>query len=195
MKRYVVLLACIGLLCFAVGAQGQETKKGEEKTEATTDATVVEAGASSSLSAVTESKYVPVVKYDPKRDADKDIQDAVAEAKRTNKRVLLEVGGLWCIWCSHMDDFFVNQAGALALREKYFVTLKVNFSPEEKNDAVLSRYPKVAGYPHIFVLDANGTLLHSQDTSELEEGKGYNLSKFTAFLEHWATAPAESAGK
>src|ERR1051326_6142541 len=37
-------------------------------------------------------KYVPVHAYDPKRNADQDIKDAVAEANREGKRVLLEVG-------------------------------------------------------------------------------------------------------
>lgn len=195
MKRHIVLAACLGLLCFTVSVKGQETKKSEEKKEAVTEASVVDGNAASSLMAVPESKYVPVDKYDPARDADKDIQDALAEAKRSNRRVLVEVGGLWCIWCSHMDDFFEKQRDVLAFREKYFVTLKVNYSDEVKNEAVLSRYPKVAGYPHIFVLDADGTLLHSQDTGELEEGKGYNLNKFTGFLKQWAKAPTKLAGK
>ena len=195
MKRHIVLLACLGLLCFTVSVKGQETKKGEEKKEAGTEESVVDANPASSLSSVTESKYVPVVTYDPARDADQDIQDALAEAKRTNKRVLLEVGGLWCGWCRHMDAFFDKQHDVLAFREKYFVTLKVNYSEEVKNEVVLSRYPKVAGYPHIFILDADGSLLHSQDTGELEEGKGYNLEKFATFLKQWAQAPNRQAEK
>lgn len=187
MKKYCVLVACLGLLFFTVSAQGQDVKSSEEKK----DVSVVDAGAASALSAATESKYVPVVEYDPARDADKDIQEALAEAKRTKKRLLLEVGGLWCVWCSHMDEFFAKQHDVLAYREKYFVTLKINYSDEVKNEDVLSRYPKIAGYPHIFVLDADGKLLHSQDTGDLEEGKGYNLDKFSKFLKKWASAPAD----
>jgi hypothetical protein len=61
------------------------------------------------------------------------------------------------------------------------------WSPENQNEEVLSKYPKIPGYPHLFVLDKNGKLIHSQDTSELEDGrKSYNLEKFTAFLKEWA---------
>jgi len=36
------------------------------------------------------------------------------------------------------------------------------------------------------VLDKNGSLLQSEDTSKLEDGKrSYNLEKFTAFLQEW----------
>jgi thioredoxin-related protein len=139
------------------------------------------------------AKYVPVHAYDPARNAADDIRDAVAEAGRTGKRVMLEVGGEWCIWCHHMDDFFEQNAELLALREKNFIMVKINFSEENKNEQVLSSYPPVNGYPHIFVLDRNGKLLHSQDTGKLEEGKSYNLTKFMAFLKEWSAPEAEGS--
>jgi len=70
---------------------------------------------------------------------------------------------------------------------KGFLVVKVNWSKENKNEAVLSRYPKIPGYPHLFVLDRNGKLLHSQDTSELESGKGYDHARVTAFLKKWGS--------
>jgi thiol:disulfide interchange protein len=135
-----------------------------------------------------QSSYTPVTKYDPKRDAAQDIRDATGEAKRTNRRVLLEVGGEWCIWCHHMDDFFAAHPDLTALRDKSFVTVKINFSDENKNKEVLAQYPPIPGYPHLFVLGSDGTLVHSQDTSALEEGKSYNLDRFTTFLAYWAWA-------
>jgi hypothetical protein len=92
-----------------------------------------------------------------------------------------------------MDAYFEKNPELLAYREKNFIMLKINFSEENKNEPVLSRYPEVNGYPHIFVLDQKGKLLHSQDTAKLEEGKSYNLAKFTAFLKEWS--PPEGAVK
>ena len=135
-----------------------------------------------------QSSYTPVVKYDPKRDATQDIREAAAEAKRTNRRILLEVGGEWCSWCHHMDDFFVAHSDLTALRDKNFVIVKINFSEENQNKEVLAQYPAIEGYPHLFVLASDGTLVHSQDTSALEEGKSYNLDRFTTFLAYWAWA-------
>jgi len=135
-----------------------------------------------------QSPYTPVTKYDPKRDAAQDIREAAAEAKRTNRRVLLEVGGEWCSWCHHMDDFFAAHPDLTSVRDKTFVTVKINFSEENPNKEVLARYSEIAGYPHLFVLDSDGTLVHSQDTSPLEESKSYNLDRFTTFLAYWAWA-------
>jgi len=129
-----------------------------------------------------QTQYVPVTVYDPKRDAAKDIADAVAEAQRTGKHVLVEVGGDWCKWCHILDDFFTANEDLLALRDKNFVTVKVNFSEENHNEEVLSRYPEISGYPHIFFLDSKGKLLLSQDTGALENGRSYSLERLTTVL-------------
>lgn len=125
--------------------------------------------------------------FDPTRDAAKDLQEGVAEAARTGRRVLVDVGGNWCGWCHEMERFIEAHADLKALRDKNYVTVKVNFSPENENAALLSKYPRIKGYPHLFVLDNDGALLHSEDTSLLEDGKSsYVLEKFTAFLQQWA---------
>jgi thioredoxin-related protein len=174
LKTFATVTACCLLLSFGAQAQTRAQRKPAHRKT------------SRAVAKASSEKYVPVLKYDPKRDAALDIAEAAAEAKRTNKRVLVEVGGEWCIWCHMMDDFFEKHPEVLGLREKNFVMVKVNFSDENKNEQVLSRYPEIPGYPHLFVLDSDGKLLHSQDTSELEEGRGYNLTKFTAFLQQWA---------
>ncbi|MGE5810097.1 MAG: thiol-disulfide isomerase, partial [Ignavibacteria bacterium] len=63
---------------------------------------------------------------------------------------------------------------------------KINYSKENENKKFLSKYPKIPGYPHLFVLDENGKLLHSQNTSELEKGRGHDREKVFAFLKEWA---------
>lgn len=130
--------------------------------------------------------YVPVKKYDPKRNAEADLRDAVLEAKRTGRNVLVDVGGEWCVWCHILDSFFDQHKELLEYREKNFLMVKINYSPENKNEELLSHYPRIPGFPHLFVLDAKGRLLHSQDTGLLEEGKSYNLDKVFAFLKKWA---------
>jgi thiol:disulfide interchange protein len=125
-------------------------------------------------------------KYNPARNADQDIRNAMVEAQKTGKRILLEVGGQWCSWCHVLDKYFQDNPNLRASRDRNYLTLKINFSPENENKAVLSRYPTIPGYPHFFVLDTDGKLLHSQGTTALEEGATYNLARFTAFLDKWA---------
>ena len=125
-------------------------------------------------------------RFDPARDAAADVAAAVAQAKAQGKRVLVDVGGEWCTWCHILDRFFAADAEARDLRERGYVLVKVNFSRENKNEALLSRWPHIDGYPHLFVLGPDGALIHSQDTSELEAGKGYDRAKMVAFLRRFS---------
>jgi thioredoxin-related protein len=143
------------------------------------------------LSACSEAPpaaYEAVRHYDPARDAAKDIDAAVTEAARSGKRVLLEVGGEWCVWCHRLDAFWEQYPDIARLLDENFVMVKVNFSPDNENKDVLSRYPEIPGYPHFFVLGADGSLLHSQDTGQLETGDHHDPEKMSAFLREWSPA-------
>lgn len=129
-------------------------------------------------------------RFDPARDPASDLEMAKVEAQRGGKRILLDVGGEWCSWCHILDSFVAGDAEIRSFRDANYVWMKVNFSEDNNNVAFLSSYPPIKGYPHLFVLDANGQLLHSQFTGELEKGKGYDRRKFFAFLKAWA--PADS---
>lgn len=124
--------------------------------------------------------------FDPKRDPASDLEMAKVEAQRGGKRLLLDVGGEWCSWCHILDKFVEGDAEIRSFRDAHYVWMKVNYSEENENKAFLSKYPEIKGYPHLFVLDADGKLLHSQFTGELEKGKGYDRDKFFAFLKAWA---------
>lgn len=130
-------------------------------------------------------------KFDPARDPNKDIQDAIRETQKSHKRILLDVGGDWCIWCHRLDSLFIQNEDLAEYLNKHYVVVKINVSEENRNREFLSKYPKVAGYPHLFVLERNGKLLHSQDTGELEYPKDYHIKghdkeKVFNFLKKWA---------
>ena len=124
--------------------------------------------------------------FDPLRDPARDLETAKVEAQRGGKRILLDVGGEWCSWCHILDKLVEGDAEIRSSRDANFVWMKVNYSEENQNKAFLSPYPEIKGYPHLFVLDAEGKLLHSQFTGDLEKGKGYDRRKVLAFLKEWA---------
>jgi len=138
------------------------------------------------LSGTAPTSYVPVHKFDPNRDAAADIQTAIAEAQRSGKRILLDVGGDWCSWCHELEKFFEQHPEMVDLRDKNFITVAVFYSHENKNEKVLSPYPKVEGIPHFFVLEKDGTLLHSQGMLKLETGGELDPEKMKGFLLKWS---------
>lgn len=125
--------------------------------------------------------------YDPARNPAEDLKQAIVIAQNENKRIMLELGGDWCIWCKYMDKFYETHSEILQFRADHYVLMKVNVSEENMNEEFLSQYPAAAGYPHIYILDSDGTFLHSQDTVELEDGNvSYVPEVFMAFLQRWA---------
>jgi len=117
-----------------------------------------------------------------KRDATKDIANAVSLATKQHKRILLDVGGDWRHWCLLLNTMFkADKEVARTLAERY-VVVHVNWSTENENRAVLSKYPKVESFPHLFVLEKYGKLIRSQDTGALESGDHHDHAKVMAFL-------------
>jgi len=125
-------------------------------------------------------------KFDPKRDAVADLNAAITRASAGHKRIMLDVGGEWCVWCIHMDKFFFLHPELAKIKDENYVWVKINMSPQNENKTFLAGYPEAKGYPHLFVLDETGKLVQSQDTSLLENGKTYDLVKFTEFLTKYA---------
>lgn len=146
-------------------------------------------------------------KFDPKRDPAVDLRAAIIRAQKENKRIILDIGGEWCLWCVKMDVYFLENKALAAFRDDNFIWLKINFSPENENREFLAKYPSIEGYPHLFVLETDGSLLHSQGTAELEEPseqiiqpdetktdsakkareRSYDIVKFVEFLKRWSS--------
>jgi len=125
--------------------------------------------------------------YDPKRDPSADLKAAIQEAKANGRRILLEVGGEWCGWCHVLHKLVTTDQEIGDRLRDGFVVVKVNWSPENENTRFLSAYPPISGYPHLFVLDGDGTFLWSQNTGAFEKrGGGYDRAKLLAFLKQWS---------
>ena len=90
-------------------------------------------------------RYVAVAEFDSTRNPAKDVQDAVVEAKRTGKRILLDVGGNWCKWCHYLDNFWEKNKDVADFLHEKFIYVKVNFSKGNENKDFLSTYPKIPG--------------------------------------------------
>jgi len=131
-----------------------------------------------------------VENYDPKRNPEEDLKATVERARSEGKRILVQVGGNWCGWCKLMHKYFHENPKVAAALARDFLIMQVNYSKENGNREFLKKYPSIPGYPHLYVLDADGKLLHSQGTAALEEGRGYSEKKMLEFLAKWAPKKA-----
>ena len=123
--------------------------------------------------------------YDPARDPFADGRAALQLAQQTNRRVLIEVGGNWCSWCLQLDKFLNANQQLRDQLHRYFVVLKVNVSEKNDNADFIAGFPKPLGYPHIYIAEANGTIIFSKDTAQLLENSRYSVARFQQFIDRW----------
>jgi len=134
---------------------------------------------------IRNTPYVPSLTYDSKIDGQVQIARAQLEAQRTNKNLLLIVGDNSCGWCHLLDQTFQRNPATTALRDDLFIAVHLDVSEDNSNECVLRAYPKFAGVPFIYVLDANGKLLGTEDTIDWESSDGYDPHRIEAFLKKW----------
>jgi len=125
--------------------------------------------------------------YNPEADVSVTISKGLAKARATNKHLLLQIGGNWCPWCIKFHQFCQNDHEISSLMENNYVTIKINYSKENKNLAELKKldYPQRFGFPVFVILNSEGKRIHTQNSSYLEEEKGYSKKKVLDFLKQW----------
>ena len=145
--------------------------------------TMLSAGGFAQAETAPEAKLYLSDTYNETADPAADVQQAIQEAD--GRRILLEVGGNWCVWCKILDKYLADHTDVRDAFGESFMIVKVNFSRDNPNTEFLSAYPEAEGYPQFYVLDTDGSFLATQGTAELEEGKGYNRARMLEFAKRW----------
>jgi thioredoxin 1 len=113
-----------------------------------------------------------------------NIKLALAEAKRTHKRVILDFGGDWCGDCQVLNLYF-HQSPNKELLDKYFILVDVNIGRMDQNVDIAHQYGvPLNGVPALAVLDANGKVLYAQN-KEFSDMRHLESSALTDFLNKW----------
>lgn len=150
------------------------------------------------ITAQTTLKKVYNENIDPMEQIDK----ALVKAKANGKYVVCQVGGNWCPWCLRFADFAEKNQAVNKVINDNFVYIHVNYNPRKaggeeaakKAAKLMQRLDNPArfGFPVFVVLDANGKVLHTQDSSFLEEEKSYSEKKVLRFFNNWTPAAVEN---
>jgi thioredoxin-related protein len=128
--------------------------------------------------------------YKPEENAKSALDSVISEAAKKGKNVFVQIGGNWCSWCARFHELATNDKQVDSTIQRNFVVYHLNYSKENKNPELLRQleYPQRFGFPVFIILDSKGRKLHTQNSSYLEEGKGYSKDKVISFLNDWSPA-------
>ena len=165
MKKFLILTLAMAFVALSLNAQSSKAQTGLRKV------------------------------YDENINPLEQIDKAVEKARAEGKFVVCQVGGNWCPWCLRFADFITNDSLISKIIEENFEYIHVNYNPRKQEgeakakqaEALMKRLDGCGrfGFPVFVVLDAEGKVLHIQDSSFLEEGQGYNQEKVLRFFKNW----------
>lgn len=127
--------------------------------------------------------------YDETLDPIAQIDEAVAKAKAEGKYVICQFGGNWCPWCVKFGYFIEECEEIKEVVDKNFVYIHVNYTSkkDEKSQIANKRLANAGrfGFPVLVVLREDGSVMHIQNSSYLEEDKSYNRTRVLKFFQSW----------
>lgn len=139
--------------------------------------------------------------YNENQDVRKELKQAIEQAKKENKHVLVQFGGNWCPWCLRFHALIHGTPKLDSIMKANYVYLLLNV-PKEKDkrnyDLFMEfEYPNRFGYPVFVILDKSGKRLNTQDSDSFEypdpKVKGYDTTKVARFLTMWTPKALDPA--
>jgi thiol:disulfide interchange protein len=130
------------------------------------------------------------------RDATQAVADAITQAKKTGKHVLLNFGADWCRECRILEKTFAQPDVARFLRAN-FVTVSipvgdmVGLNYAGANAELVRKYgvfttKENAGIPSIVILDSAGNVIARTDSGEWRREPAVQPENVLRDLKRWA---------
>jgi len=122
--------------------------------------------------------------YDGKAVPAEQLQKAYTQAKAEKKRVLVQFGGNWCVFCQALDELIEADATLKDLKSRY-VAIHIDAANAEDLNQRWGK-PFDHGFPVLLVLDADANLLHTQPMTVFIRGGSFDPGGVAGFLRQWA---------
>ena len=136
---------------------------------------------------------LPVVErtpYDEAADADAAVDAAFARARKSGKRVLIDMGGNWCGDCIVLANL-MQLPEMKRFLAAHFEIVSVDVGRFDKNLQIPARFGAVdrlkrGGVPSVIIAEPDGSFVNRTDISALEDARHMSPQAIADWLAQWA---------
>jgi thiol-disulfide isomerase/thioredoxin len=139
---------------------------------------------------ITDLKDLPVVTtapYDEAADANAVVAAAFARAKKSHKRVLLDLGGNWCPDCIILANL-MRMPAMKAFMAKHYEFASVDVGRFDKNLQIPARFgytQRLKGVPTVLVATPDGKLVNDGHVFALSDARHMTPQSLADYLAQW----------
>jgi thiol-disulfide isomerase/thioredoxin len=141
-----------------------------------------------SIATLAELPIVERAPYDESADANRAVDAAFARAKKSYKRVLIDLGGNWCGDCIVLSNL-MELPEIKAFVAKHYEVALVDVGRFNKNLQVPARFgvtTRLEGVPAVIVADANGRFVNRGHIAALTDARSMTPQAIADWIAQWA---------
>lgn len=140
------------------------------------------------IASLTQLPIVTMDIYDEKANADADVARAFARAKKSGKRVLLDLGGDWCPDCIVLSNF-MKLPEIKRFVDTYYDVVLVDVGRFNKNLHIPARLgftEKLRGVPAVLIFTPDRKLVNRGDIFTTANARGMTPQGLADYLARYA---------
>jgi thiol-disulfide isomerase/thioredoxin len=140
------------------------------------------------LASIANLPVAVLTPYDVNADADKDVAAAFARARKSGKRVLIDLGGNWCGDCVVLANI-MQLPDVKPFVAAHYEVVSVDIGRENKNLQIPAHFgvDLSGGVPALLIVEPDGkTLVDGGHISALEDARHMTPQGLADWLAQWA---------
>jgi len=140
------------------------------------------------IAALSDLPIVEMRPYDEATSADAAVDAAFARAKKSHKRVLIDLGGNWCGDCIILDNI-MKLPEVSHFVDAHYETVSVDVGRFNKNLQIPARFgitKRLEGVPSVLIETPDGKLVNAGHTAALADARSMTPQAIVDWLAQWA---------
>jgi thiol:disulfide interchange protein len=154
-------------------------------------ATPALAGVPAPKPSIATLQQLPVVlmqPYDEHANADAAVAAAFDRAKKSHKRVLIDLGGNWCVDCVVLANF-LKLPEMQRFMAAHYEMVSVDVGRFDRNQQIPARFGitgRLKGVPALLIVTPDGKLINGDDVFATSEAHDMTPGSLAAYLARYA---------